>query len=78
MPRGDELEREYKLSDRDDESDDLGYGGGSSFDEDEDEDGGWVLNPRPRPIERTTSPIAQVARGRRLLLTAAAPPRPRH
>src|SRR5829696_5207266 len=51
MPRGDELEREYKFSDRDDEADDLGYGGGgSSFEEDDDEDGGWVLNQRDESL----------------------------
>ena len=44
MPRGDELNEEFRLSDRDD--DDLGYGGGgSSYDDDDDEeDGGWMTH----------------------------------
>src|SRR5436305_15162989 len=50
MPRGDELHEEFRLSDRDDDADDLGYGGGgggtggggSSYDDDEDEEGGWT------------------------------------
>src|SRR5689334_14283492 len=46
MPRGDELREQYRLSDRDDDVDDLGYGGGgsSSYDDDDEEDGGWMTH----------------------------------
>src|SRR5579884_1155914 len=48
MPRGDELFEEYRFSDRDDDVDDLGYGGGtggSSYDDDDDEEGGgWMTH----------------------------------
>ena len=48
MPRGDELREEYRLSDRDDDVDDLGYGGGgggsASYDDDDEEDGGWMTH----------------------------------
>ena len=49
MPRGDEMTEELKFSDRDDDSDDVGYsggggGGGSSYDGDDEEDGGWMTH----------------------------------
>src|SRR5690242_15755103 len=48
MPRGDELREQYRLSDRDDDVDDLGYGGGgggsASYDDDDEEDGGWMTH----------------------------------
>ena len=47
MPRGDELNEELRVSERDDDGDDLGYGGGgggSSYDDDDEEDGGWTTN----------------------------------
>ena len=44
MPRGDESNEELLFSDRDDDSDEPGYGGGSSYDDDEDEEGsGWGM-----------------------------------
>jgi hypothetical protein len=45
MPRGDELHEEFRFSDRDDDADDLGYGGGcgsgGNYDDDEEKEGGW-------------------------------------
>ena len=49
MPRSEDEDRRLRLSERDDEGDDLGYGGGgsggggASYDDDDEEDGGWAL-----------------------------------
>src|SRR5689334_7193635 len=45
MAHGDTANDERIFSDRDDDSEDSGYSGGSlPYDEDEDEDGGWAIN----------------------------------
>jgi len=44
MAQGDAVNDERIFSDRDDEGEDAGYGGGLPYDEDEDEDGGWTIN----------------------------------